>query len=279
MDIKKEIKRKIKFKIKLKKILLYQFYNFKNSLNYKLQKHNYQVGDIVILKKGTLLHGLNVTTIEKIENISKNGIISGELIDSRNKNVKQKYPYCVCCWNIQNEISLEEYINLYSGCTLKYRTKNGEFTKLVSYEDFKNGKQFIPEEALMWECHQTKEMRFMPSLNNEITGKQNQIAFIINSFNDAIKPILQNDIFSKEFNQKYLKYFVLPKMLKHFKNSERDDFFTNRECAIILGIPKNFIEGILVGKIYENDEKIIKKIKELFPNSYIANLEGKVIKI
>ena len=38
-----------------------------------------------------------------------------------------------------------------------------------------------------------------------------------------------------------------------------------------------FIEGILVGRKYENDNKVLKEIKDLIPNVYICNLDGKVI--
>ena len=57
----------------------------------------------------------------------------------------------------------------------------------------------------------------------------------------------------------------------------KDDFFTDRESAILFGIPSNFIEGILVGRTYEKNNKILEKIKELLPNCYICNLDGKVI--
>lgn len=56
-------------------------------------------------------------------------------------------------------------------------------------------------------------------------------------------------------------------------------FFTDRESAILFGIPSNFIEGILVGRKYEKDKEILEKIKILQPNCYICNLGGKVIKI
>ena len=36
----------------------------------------------------------------------------------------------------------------------------------------------------------------------------------------------------------------------------KNDFFTDRESAIIFGIPSNFIEGILVGRNYEKDKKL-----------------------
>lgn len=57
------------------------------------------------------------------------------------------------------------------------------------------------------------------------------------------------------------------------------DFFTNRESALLFGLPSNLIEGILVGREYENDKSILKKIKELLPDVYICNLEGKVVEV
>ena len=59
----------------------------------------------------------------------------------------------------------------------------------------------------------------------------------------------------------------------------KDDFFTDRESAILFGIPSNLIEGILVGRIYEKNNKILDEIKELLPNSYICNLDGIVIRV
>ena len=61
------------------------------------------------------------------------------------------------------------------------------------------------------------------------------------------------------------------------ERKNKDDFFTDRESAIIFGIPANFIEGILVGRIYEKDKKILNEIKHLLQNAYICNIDGKVI--
>ena len=58
---------------------------------------------------------------------------------------------------------------------------------------------------------------------------------------------------------------------------EKDDFFTDRESAILFGIPSNLIEGILVGREYENDNEKLLEIKKILPNTYICNLDGKVI--
>ena len=71
-------------------------------------------------------------------------------------------------------------------------------------------------------------------------------------------------------NPYYYKKFIKDRLNK-------DDFFTDRESAILFGIPANFIEGILVGRTYEKDKNILEEIKSLLPNCYICNLDGKVI--
>lgn len=49
------------------------------------------------------------------------------------------------------------------------------------------------------------------------------------------------------------------------------------EGAVIFGIPSCYIEGVLVGRVYEKDRDMLDKIKKYFPNCYICNLDGKVI--
>lgn len=55
--------------------------------------------------------------------------------------------------------------------------------------------------------------------------------------------------------------------------------FHSRASTILFRLPANLIEGILVGREYEKDQSKLNKIKELLPNAYICNLEGKVIAI
>lgn len=127
-----------------------------------------------------------------------------------------------------------------------------------------------------WYMEQTKEARFMPNLLSDNV----QIGIIFDSDNEYVKKLLVNDILSGNMDNEVLKDFVVDKYYDRFlidvKN--KDDFFTDRESAVLFGIPSNFIEGILVGRTYENDEKMLKNIKELLPNVYICNLDGIVIK-
>lgn len=128
----------------------------------------------------------------------------------------------------------------------------------------------------IWSLEQTKEARFMPSLVQNTV----QIGVIFNGNNNVINKLLQGDILDsnmvsdeevKEFvNEKYYHKFIIDR-------NNKDDFFTDRESAIIYGIPSCLIEGILVGREYELDINVLNEIKKLLPNCYICNLDGKVI--
>ena len=178
--------------------------------------------------------------------------------------------------NIQKEILLKDYIINYSGATLKYFSRDGLITtKLIPYKKIDEEIEKIKNENFWkWQCEQTKEIRFMPSLARDNI----QLGFIMNIENDYGKSILENDIFNLSFDKEILQSFIQEYFIKDFIYAKRDDFTTNRESAIIFGIPSCFIEGLLVGRKYEQNEKKLNLLKNLFSNCYICNLDGKVIK-
>ena len=53
--------------------------------------------------------------------------------------------------------------------------------------------------------------------------------------------------------------------------------FIERESHVVYGVPKCFVEGILVNREYEQNKEKLEIIKKAFPNAYICNLDGKVI--
>ena len=53
---------------------------------------------------------------------------------------------------------------------------------------------------------------------------------------------------------------------------------TDRESAIMFGLPSRFIEGVFVGRTVEQDEEILNYIKNKLPDCYICNLDGKIIR-
>lgn len=258
-----------------KKFLLGQINNYyyaKNS-GYIVNKE-YNIGDDVYLKKGTLLHG-TYKNIDGLKEIVKDGLISSWFVDARGS----KYPSSVGVWNLKQDYLLKDYINFYSGGTVSYfnhlnddrETEVIPFNEMSSFID-----RFISKKYLVWKMEQTKEARFMPSLVQDIV----QIGIIFDGNNDYIKELLKGDILEpKNIDDELVQDFVnenyYTQFIKDRKN--KNDFFTDRESAILFGIPANFIEGILVGRIYEKDNKILNEIKSLIPNAYICNLDGKII--
>ena len=253
-----------------------KYYEAKNSV---IDIDKYNVGDTVKLKKGTLLHG-TYKNLDGLKEILRDGLISSWFIDGR----LSKYPSSVGVWNLKNDYDLKDYINYYSGGTIMYCGifENGVDTQknqtaVIPYNEMNNIIDTVSKiDCHMWTLEQTKEARFMPSLvQNRV-----QIGIIFNGNNKYALELLKGDILDlSNLNDKEVKPFVnqdyYEKFIKYRKN--KDDFFTDRESAILFGIPSNLIEGILVGRKYEKDNEILKEIKELIPEAYICNLDGKVI--
>lgn len=253
------------------------FYNYKE--NYLNESNKYNTGDLVRLKKGTLLHG-TYKNFEGLKEIVKNGLISSWFIDGR----LSKYPSSVGVWNLKKDCLLKDYINFYSGGTILYAGvyENGNDTQMNKTDVIPYDKMnLILDEVMKVDCHmwtleQTKEARFMPSLvQNRV-----QVGIIFNGESKEIKNILLGDILSGNISDEDVREFVNPDYYENFirERKNKNDFFTDRESAVLFGIPSNFIEGILVGRKYETDSTMLNKIKELVPNSYICNLDGIVIK-
>ena len=262
-----------------KQIVLEQINRFYNASNIKCLKPTYKIGDKVFLKKGTLLHG-TYKNLEGLKEIVKSGLISSWFIDGR----LSKYPSSVGVWNLQKDYYLKDYINFYSGGTIMYcgvydenEKKEVSKTAVIPYDEMAD----INDISQKYDCHmwlivQTKEARFMPSLNQDKV----QIGIIFNA--DLVKKsgLLIGDILdTNNFDDELVKDFVNPDYYGKFikERAKKNDFFTNRESAVLFGIPSNLIEGILVGKTYEKDQNVLKEIKEILPNCYICNLEGTVV--
>lgn len=261
-----------------KKVMLDQIERYYEAKKYKIS-NNYTIGENVLLKKGTLLHG-TYKNIEGLKEIVNDGLISSWFIDARTS----KYPSSVGVWNLKQDYLLKDYVDFYSGGTILY---SGIFennidtgtnkTAIIPYSKMNS----IINEITKISCHkwnidQTKEARFMPSLVQDRV----QIGIIFNGENNYIHELLKGDILSNNINDIDVKDFVNPIYYETFikDRKHKDDLFTDRESAILFGIPSNFIEGILVGRKYEKDENILNEIKKLLPNAYICDLDGIIIK-
>lgn len=266
---------KSKLSGKPKKIMLEQIENYYDAKNSEyISQNRFEKGENVLLKKGTLLHG-TYKNIEGLKSILDDGLISSWFTYGR----LSKYPSSVGVWNLKEDCLLKDYINFYSGGTIEYKNFDGKKikTSVIPYNEMKNIMNVIDtDQCFRWFIEQTKEARFMPSLVQNLV----QIGIIFDNNNKYMENLLKYDILNQNnINDKNVKKFVNPYYYKKFIKDRlnKDDFFTDRESAILFGIPANFIEGILVGRTYENDKNILEEIKLLLPNCYICNLDGKVI--
>ena len=160
---------------------------------YKLKNHNYKVGDFVYLKKNTLLHG-TYKNIEGLKEIVNNGLIASLFTKERTS----KYPGCVGVWNLKEDYYLKDYINFYSGGTIKYSGLliNNEYsqeikTGIIPYNKMNKINDYILNNPCrIWNLEQTKEARFLPSLIQDKV----QIGIIFNGCDEQIKKLLSYDI-------------------------------------------------------------------------------------
>ena len=236
-----------------KKILIEQIKKYYEVKNYSIKKDTYNIGDEVKLNKGTLLHG-TYKNIDGLKEILKDGLISSWFINGR----LSKYPSSVGIWNLKKDYYLKDYIDFYSGGTIMYCGvfENGKDTQqnkteVIPYTEMNNIIDIVSKvDCHMWTLEQTKEARFMPSLVQDRV----QIGIIFNGSNKYLEELLKGDILNpNNINDDDVKPFINQDYYEKFiKNRKyKDDFFTDRESAILFGIPSNFIEGILVGRKYE----------------------------
>lgn len=241
-------------------------------------KHSYNIGDEVILKKGTFIHGIP-GLLEDFDWIIENGFIGNDFTGS--SEGKNKIKNSIGMWKIKNDCLLKNYILDYSGFTITYYIGRGPEAKCVSelipYHKFDEYTERINDDDEIWTYsgESTKEVRFIPSL----VANKRQIAFILNMESDYAKQIANADVWSTDLDNEmvepFLDYRYYPKFIEERLN--RTAVTTDRESAIIFGLPSKLIEGILVGRIVENDKKTLEYIKQKLPNCYICNLDGKII--
>lgn len=258
--------------ILLKQIEL--FYDVDNQVT----KNRYNIDDDVKLKKGTFIHGI-FGELENFDFTIENGFISTDFTSEARPN---KINNSVGMWNIQDDMMLKEYINQYSGFTISYSIGRGPgsktISKLIPYHKFDEITEEINNNDEIWSYwgEQTKEVRFIPSL----VSNKRQIAFILNMDSDYAKKLAYNDVWNLDFDKETVKSFLDYRYIEKFINEDRikrDVVTTDRESAIMFGLPINLVEGVFVGRKIEKDNKALNYIKSKLPDCYVCNLDGKVI--
>ena len=244
----------------------------------EITKNKYNVGDLVKLKKGTFIHGI-FGELDNFDFTLENGFISVDFTEEPRAN---KICNSVGMWNIKEDILLKDYINQYSGFTITYTIGRGPESKLVSkmipYHKFDEVTEKINNDDEIWTYwgDKTKEVSFIPSL----VADKRQIAFILNMESDYAKELAYNDVWNLDFDEEVLTPFLNERYVEKFINEDRLNrtlSTTDRESAIMFGLPTNLIEGVFVGRKIEKDTKALEYIRSKLPDCYICNLDGKVI--
>ena len=266
-----------RFKGKTKDILLKQVEMFYKN-NPVIEKTKYKEGDSVILSKETYIHGVP-GEIDNFDYVVDNGFISADFTKETSSN---KICNSVGMWVINKKMSLREYIELYSGFTISYSIGRGPGskteTKLIPYHKFDEVTEEINDNEDIWMYwgDQTKEVRFIPSL----VANKRQIAFILNMNSKYAQKMAYNDVWNLDFDKEIIKPFLDYRYVDKFIEEDRINrtaLTTDRETAIMFGLPSALIEGIFVGRKIEKDPNALKHIKNRLPDCYICNLDGKVI--
>lgn len=97
-----------------------------------------------------------------------------------------------------------------------------------------------------------------------------KIAFIINP-TSKIGGVLYYDLLDSKFDNNPI--------VRNIVDSDIKNSYSNKEYSLILvGIPSNAISGIVLGDKLLLDKDVVDRIKVLFPNSYIINKDGIIIR-
>ena len=212
--------------------------------------------------------------------IVENGFISTDFSQVSEVGLN-KIRNSVGVWNIKEDMLLKDYIINYSGFTITYTLGRGpdakQVSRLIPYHKFDEITEKINDDKdiYLWWGDKTKEVTYLPSL----VSTKSQIAFILNMDSEYAKEFAKADVWNMELDEEtlveFLDYRYYPKFLT--LRFSRNASTTDRESAIMFGLPTSLIEGVLVGRKFENDDSKLKYIKEKLPDCYICNLDGKVI--
>lgn len=245
--------------------------------NIVINKPKYEIGDEVKLLKGTFVHGIP-GMLENFDWIVENGFIGNDFTQD---DVHNKIKNSIGMWIIKNDCLLRDYVAAYSGFTITYTIGRGpgskEISELIPYHQFDRFTEKINDDENIWMYwgDQTKEIRFLPSL----VANKRQIAFILNMNNDYAKEISSADVWDLKYDKETLKDFLDYRYYDKFltERVSRTAQTTDRETAIMFGLPVKLIEGVLVGRKIEYDNETLEYIKSKLPDCYICNLDGKVL--
>ena len=215
-----------------------RFNKLKNSYS-KVCRPSIDMDGNLIFKKGTLIHGINKYREDKLDSISKTGILTGQAVG---KSEDGETYYCADFHRVKEDVKIYDYaINFRSN---DGRCPFGNNPRLDSNDVDKNRK--------------LSEYKMDMSLS---------VAFVLTP-NEYNKELLSYDCYREGTRESDIT--------KSFINTMP---FDDKELgsSILYGVPVNCLEGIIVGGRVLEDKNKIDYLISKFPNCYLISSFGELI--
>jgi len=195
----------------------------------------------LIFKKGTLIHGISRYSDDKLDSISKTGILTGQAVG---KSEDGETYYCADFHRVKEDISVYDY-------AINFSCNDGRCP-------FGNNPRFALGFGKTEENIKISEDKMDMSLS---------VAFVLTP-NEYNRELLSYDCYRDGTRESDIT--------KSFINTMP---FDDRELgsSILYGVPVNCLEGIIVGGRVLEDKNKIDYLISKFPNCYLISSFGKII--
>ena len=261
--------KKLKMHKNTKELFTNQINNFFSYEGKNINK--YSIGEQVLLSSNSLITGTRMK-VDDLNIIKSSGLISPEFYSDETRTVKK--PYVVEFWNIEKSMTLKEFIDVRAGVTIEVSNRDfkTKYQIMCSLDNISNTIQNL-DDYLTYTIHQNHEQRFVPNKYY----KDPTMAFIVTNDTEEKNNILKNNLLSKDFDRNMLEDILPEWYIEKYIDGEFDIHETGRENMIIFGVPSVMIEGIIVCDDIKNNTDELNRIKSIFSDCYICDINGVVL--
>ena len=261
--------KKLKMHKNTKELFTNQINNFFSYEGKNINK--YSIGEQVLLSSNSLITGTRMK-VDDLNIIKSSGLISPEFYSDETRTVKK--PYVVEFWNIDESMTLKEFIDVRAGVTIEVSNRDfkTKYQIMCSLDNISNTIQNL-DDYLTYTIHQNHEQRFVPNKYY----KDPTMAFIVTNDTEEKNNILKNNLLSKDFDRNMLEDILPEWYIEKYIDGEFDIHETGRENMIIFGVPSVMIEGIIVCDDIKNNTDELNRIKSIFSDCYICDINGVVL--
>lgn len=199
---------------------------------------------------------------KKVVNINKSTLDSNSYQLYLDKNNNVYFPHGTLIYGSTSNLEDIKYISNNGILSSEFRgieNKDGTYYATLFY---KTNKDILLSDYIL-------------NINDDMLPFNNfndKIAFIVNP-TSKIGGLLYYDLLNSKFDNNPIVKNIIDTKVKNKLGERRNDL-----SLILVGIPSNAISGIVLGDKLLIDKDVVDKIKKLFPNCYIINKNGVIIR-